>query len=61
MKWMKRLLLLVLVLGASAAIGSLLLVAQQGGGTSLDSRLRRELRHRPLKTWRRCPRMRISG
>jgi len=37
MKWMKRLLLLVLVLGASAAIGSLLLVAQQGGGTSLDS------------------------
>ena len=37
MKCMKRLLLLVLVLGASAAIGSLLLVAQQGGGTSLDS------------------------
>src|SRR5712691_10602978 len=36
MNWMKRLLLLVLVLGASVAIGSLLLVAQQAGG-SLDS------------------------
>jgi PQQ-dependent dehydrogenase (methanol/ethanol family) len=37
MKSMKRLLLLVLVLAASVAIGSLLLVAQQAGGTSLDS------------------------
>ena len=37
MSWMKRLLLLVLVLAASVAVGSLLLLAQQAGGTSLDS------------------------
>jgi lanthanide-dependent methanol dehydrogenase len=37
MNWMKRLLLLVTILAASVAIGSLLLVAQQAGGTSLDS------------------------
>jgi PQQ-dependent dehydrogenase (methanol/ethanol family) len=37
MNWMKRLLLLVLVLGASVAIGSLWLDAQQAGGTSLDA------------------------
>src|SRR5204863_8045644 len=36
MNWMKRLLLLVLVLGVSVGIGSLLLVAQQSGG-SLDA------------------------
>ena len=37
MNWKKRLLLLVLVLGACGAVGSLLLVAQQPGGTSLDT------------------------